>query len=186
MGEGWKHFLVPDLKNRAVDLKRYLFSCVNGHPMSKLIVLLLLAAFMIPVAVFADPSNLSCGCYAANTTGGVTGWGPGMMQGYRVAGSGSDTCWGNGSAGDCNYNAPGVNGNGYAAGNGYYRGMMGGYGASPAAGYGGMMYGPTAVAGAGMYGFAAVGFVLIIILIVIWIIVGILLILMLYRKLSAK
>jgi len=49
-----------------------------------------------------------------------------------------------------------------------------------------MMYGQPAIAGAGMYGWAAGIFFLVIVLIVIWIIVGILLILTLYRKLSAK
>jgi uncharacterized membrane protein len=63
--------------------------------------------------------------------------------------------------------------------------MMGGD--SPAGTYpSGMMWGQGSVAGAGMYGWAAGGFVLVIILIIIWIIVGILLILNLYRKLSAK
>jgi tellurite resistance protein TehA-like permease len=47
--------------------------------------------------------------------------------------------------------------------------------------------GQVAAGGAGRYaGWAALGFILVIILIIIWIIVGILLILNLYRKLSIK
>jgi len=100
--------------------------------MSKLIVLLLLAAFLIPVVVLADPSGSSCSCGAANTTGRVTGLGPGMM-GSGISGAGPGTCSsGNGTTCDYgNYAPQGANGNGYTDGNGYYRGMMGGNGASP-------------------------------------------------------
>jgi hypothetical protein len=169
------------------SLKRFLFSYENGPPMSKLIVLVLLAAFLIPAVVLADPSGSSCSCGVANTTGRVTGWGPGMM-GSGINGAGPGTCSsGNGTTCDYgNYAPQGANGNGYANGNGDYRGMMGGYGATPGAGNGGMMYGQPAIAGAGMYGWAAGIFFLVIVLIIIWIIVGILLILTLYRKLSAK
>jgi uncharacterized membrane protein len=56
----------------------------------------------------------------------------------------------------------------------------------PITGMMGGALGQTMAGGAGNYGWAVLGFILVIILIIIWIIVGILLILNLYRKLSAK
>jgi len=157
--------------------------------MSKLFVIFLLAAFLVPAGVFAaSPDSLSG---AINATGGTCVLGGntaacGMMKTGTVNGSCS-----NGSAVDCDDDCScgmmertqGTSGAACCSAAGDDRGIAG------TSGYGmrGGSWGQVAAGGAGRYaGWAALGFILVIILIIIWIIVGILLILNLYRKLSIK
>ncbi len=165
--------------------------------MSKIFMLLLLAALVIPAGVFAAPPGSSCSaCGAANAT-----W---SAPGYGMMGSGSDG-WSsaNGTARGYVANAsrgmmngygripPGTNPGSYgmmrtgrAGNNGNFGGMMGGYGPGSYGMMGGY-YGQGG-AGMGMNAWAAVMFLLCSALVIVWIIVGILLIFLLYRKLSAK
>jgi hypothetical protein len=158
--------------------------------MSKLFVLVLLAAFLIPAGVFAVSSDSPL--TAINASGGtcVLGIGNTAACGMMNTRTDRDSC-GNGSACDCgddrsvgivgrNKESPGTSSCGMMedeqgiAGT-YSYGMMGGSWGQPTAG------------GAGRYGgWAALGFILVITLIIVWIIVGILLIFNLYRKLSIK
>jgi hypothetical protein len=158
--------------------------------MSKLFVLVLLAAFLVPAGVFAASRESLSG--AINATGGtcVLGTGNtaacGMMNTVKVNGS----C-GNGGAADgdddcsCGMmeSTQRTSGTACCSAAGDNRGIAG------TSGYGmmGGTWGQASAGGAGRYGgWAALGFALVIILIIIWIIVGILLILHLYRKLSIK
>lgn len=157
--------------------------------MSKIVYIILLAAFLIPAGVFAASADCQSG--GANTTGGVCTAGTGLLTGSGMMRPGSDTCCaGNASAGYCGSanGACDTGGRNYTTGDNDACGMMGGDGGNPESGYRGMMgnWGPVSATGAGMYGLVAVGCALVIILIITWIIVGILLILTLYKKLSTK
>jgi hypothetical protein len=157
--------------------------------MSKIVYLILLAAFLIPAGVFAAFPDCQPG--GANTTGGVCTAGTGLLTGPGMMRPGSDTCCaGNASAGYCGSasGACDIGGKNYTNGDNDSCGMMGGDGRNPESGYRGMMgnRAPVSATGAGMYGLVAVGCALVIVLIVTWIIVGILLILALYKKLSTK
>jgi hypothetical protein len=158
--------------------------------MSKLFVLVLLAAFLIPAGVFAASSDSPLA--AINASGGTCVLGTGNSAACGMMNTGTDrySC-GNGSACDCGDDcAFGMMGRNKESSGTSSCGMMEDErGISGTSSYGlmGGSWGQATAGGAGRYGgWAALGFILIIILIVVWIIVGILLIFNLYRKLSTK
>ena len=157
--------------------------------MSKLFILILLAAFLIPAGAFAASSDSSL--VAINATGGtcILGTGNTAPCGMMNTGTASGSC-SNGSAGDCDdgcscgmtAGSKGTFGTSCSSETGENRGTLG----RSSCGIMGGSWGQATAGGAGRYGWAALGFILVITLIIIWIIVGILLILNLYRKLSLK
>jgi hypothetical protein len=158
--------------------------------MSKLFVLVLLAAFLIPTGAYAVSSDSSSG--AINTTGGtcVLGTGNTAACGMLNAGTDRDSC-GNCSARDCGDDCLiGMMGRNKESSGTSSCGMMDdnrGIAGTSSYGMMGGSRGQATAGGAGRYcGWVALGFILIITLIIVWIIVGILLIFNLYRKLSAK
>src|SRR5665647_748604 len=176
------------LRFSVINKNLYILKC-ELHAMSKIVFLVLLAAFLIPAGVFAASSDCPSG--GANTTGGICAVGTGLLTGPGMMGPGSDTCCtGNASAGYCRpAGSCGINGKDCDTSDNDSCGMMGGDEGKSESGYSDMMgttWGPVSAPGAGMYGLVAVGSILVFVLIVTWIIVGILLILTLFKKLSAK
>jgi len=158
--------------------------------MSKLFVLALLAAFLIPAGVFAASSDSPLS--AINTTGGtcVLGTGNTVTCGMMNTGADRYSC-GNGSACDCGDDcSSGMMGGNKGPSGTSSCGMTGdnpGISGTSSCGMMGSSWGQATAGGTGRYGgWAALGLILVIILIIIWIIVGILLIFNLYRKLSSK
>jgi hypothetical protein len=158
--------------------------------MSKLFVLVLLAAILIPAGVFAASPDSPLG--SINASGGtcVLGTGNTAACGMINTGTDRDSC-GNASACDCGDDcAFGMMGGNKESSGTPSCGMMDdNRGIAGTSGYGmmGGSWGQATAGGAGRYGgWAALGFILVITLIIVWIIVGILLIFNLYRKLSTK
>jgi len=158
--------------------------------MSKLFILVLLVAFLVPAGVFAASSDSPLG--AINTSGGTCVLGTGNMAACGMMTSGADSCSrGNGSACDCGDDCLcGMMGRNKESSGTSSCGMMDdnrGISGTSSCGMRGGSWGQATAGGAGRYGgWAALGFILVIILIIIWTIVGILLIFNLYRKLSTK
>src|SRR5665647_2746090 len=87
------------LRFSVINKNLYILKC-ELHAMSKIVFLVLLAAFLIPAGVFAASSDCPSG--GANTTGGICAVGTGLLTGPGMMGPGSDTCCtGNASAGYC-------------------------------------------------------------------------------------
>jgi hypothetical protein len=156
--------------------------------MSKLFVIFLLAAFLVPAGVFAaSPDSLSG---AINATGGTCVLGGNTAAcGMMNTGTVNSSC-SKGGAVDCDDDCScgmmertqGTSGAACCSAAGDNGGIAGISGCGMRG-----SWGQVTAGGAGRYaGWAALGFILVIILIIIWIIVGILLIINLYRKLSIK
>ena len=127
------------------------------------------------------------GTTGCSTTGGLVS-GCGML----ASGTANGSC-GNGGACDCGDDCScgmmggteGTYETSCCGATGNNQGILG-TGSCPMAGMMGGSWGQATAGEAGRSGWAALGFILIILLIIIWIIVGILLIFSLYRKLSTK
>jgi disulfide bond formation protein DsbB len=140
------------------------------------------------VAAYCDMMGDERGT-AGTTSGGITGGvsGCGMM----TSGTANNSC-GNSGACDCDDacscgmmgGSEGTAGSSCCGATGSNQGTLGTASCPMVGMMGG--WGQTAAGGAGRSGWAALGFILVIILTIIWIVVGILLILNLYRKLSTK
>ena len=160
------------------------------HSMSKLFVLVFLAAFLIPAGVFAASSDSPLA--AINASGGTCVLGTGNTAACGMITSGVDSCSrGNGSACDCGDDcAFGMMGRNQESSGTSSCGMMDdnrGIAGTSSYGMMGGSRGQATAGGSGRYGGgAALGFILVITLLIVWIIVGILLIFNLFRKLSPK
>jgi hypothetical protein len=189
VGNGYWSKKNPEFLDFWYVKKIYIVIC-ELHSMSKLFVLVLLAAFLIPAGVFAASPDSPLG--SINASVGTCVLGTGNTAACGMMTSGADICSrSNVSACDCGDDcAFGMMGrNQESSATSSYGMMDDNRGIAGTSGYGmmGGSWGQATGGGAGRYGgWAALGFILVITLIIVWIIVGILLIFNLYRKLSTK
>jgi hypothetical protein len=189
VSNGYRSKRIRNFRNFWYVKKIYIVIC-ELHSMSKLFVLVLLAAFLIPAGVFAASSDSPLA--AINASGGTCVLGTGNTAACGMMNTGMDRdSYGTGSACDCGDDCScgmmggtkGTSGTSCCSMAGDNRGISG----TSSCGMMGGSWGQATAGGAGRYGgWAALGFILVIILIIIWTIVGILLIFNLYRKLSTK